>query len=173
MHFLQPNIIDLELERKKRFNPCLNAIRLVCALEETLGETPAENYPLVLREFIAAMDLGEQPLTVLATVCRNNADVLQMLSTLLSDVPLDVHVYLLESIEKLYPGDKDAVARLKMMVVTLYTREISLETFGQLFSVNPELYLIRYILGEDSHFERYAMLSNANVIKFPKKKKKK
>lgn len=161
------NIIDLDMERKKRVNPSLNAIRFICALEETLADTPRDQYLLVLKEFIYSMDLGTQPLTAIATACRNNCDILHLVTSLLFDITPDVLVYLLESIEKLYLDDQPIIKRLKLLAVTFHTRELSLQKLANLFDVNADLYLLRYILGEDDHFEKYALFSNANILKFP------
>lgn len=167
MGLVTHNVIDLELERKKRFNPSLNAIRFVCALEETLSDTPRDQYLMVLKEFIYAMDLGDHPLTALAKACQKNCDILHLFVSILFDITPDILVYLLEYIEKIYPKDKEIISRLKLIAVTFHTRDLSLEKLSNLFDVNPELYLLRFILGEDDHFEKYALFSNANILKFP------
>jgi hypothetical protein len=171
MNLVAKNVIDLDLERKKRTNPSLSAIRFICALEEILIETPRDKYLLVLKDFIYSMDLGNQPLTAIATACRNNCDILHLVTNILFDITPDVLVYLLETIEKLYPDDKLMITRLKLIAVTFHTRDLSLKKLSDLLDVNGDLYLLRYVLGEDNHFEQYALLSNANILNFPEEVK--
>jgi len=163
------NIIDLTRERKKRLSPSFSVISLICALEEVLEETPVENYPFVLRKFIAGMTLGDKPITLLAGICRSNTNILELIVGLLSGITADVQADLLDDIEKLYPADKDAIRRFKMIIITLHGRNLSLGKISNLFK-DAESWLLSYILGEDKHFEHYALMSNANVIAFPKKK---
>ena len=160
------NIIDLSVERKKRFNPALNAIKIICTLEETLEDVPIEDHPSVLKEFITSMELGKNPITVLATLCRDNTNIFELIVGILADITPDAQTRLLDYVERLYPADKDAIHRLKSIIVTLHSRNLSLEKVGKLFS-DLESWLLNYILGEDMRFEQYALMSNANIIKFP------
>jgi hypothetical protein len=161
------NIIDLGKERKKRLNPSFDAINLICALEEILEDAPVESYPFVLRKFVAGMDLGDKPITVLVSVCRSNPNILELIVGLLSDITADLQADILDDIEDMYPADKQAIRRFKMIIVTLHGRNLSLKKINKLFK-NAESWLLSYILGEDTRFEQYALMSNANVIEFPK-----
>jgi hypothetical protein len=163
------DIIDLTMERKKRINPSFSAISIICALEEVLEDMPMEDYPFILRNFAARMDLGDKPITVLADVCRSNNNVLDLIVSLLSGITPHVQANLLDDIEKLYPADKDAIRRFKMIIITLHGRNLSLAKMRKLFK-DADSWLLGYILGNDKRFEQYTLMSNANIIEFPRKK---
>lgn len=162
-----PNIINIDVERSKRLSPSTNAIKLLNMLEDVLEGVPAENYPFILKEFIGGMDLGEQPVTALATVCAENPEAFQILSIFLGDISKEVLASLLEYVGKMYPKDFQAIHRLKVILTTFHTRNLSMEKLERLF-LNADMLLVDYLLGSSNAFEKYALMSNSNIIPFPK-----
>lgn len=161
------NILDLEKERRKRKNPSVNAVRIICALEDILEDSSTEDYVPILKEFIVGMDLGNTPITALARTCQGSSDLLRIVIALLSDIPLSTHVYLLEYVEKKYPKDAMIIKRLQIVIMTFSTRNLSLQKLDALFP-NAEAWILNYLLGHDKTFEQYALKHDNNIVLFPK-----